>query len=124
VCDWFGPTDFLRINDFPRQLAHSAADAPEALPIGGIVEENQEKATRANPIAYVTEDVPPFAIFHADDNLIVPLNQSQLLFEALQQAGVEVSLEIVKGGGHGKKFDSPLLLAQLENFFHRLFMKS
>lgn len=119
VCDWFGPTDFLKIDDFPRKVKHSAADAPEALLIGGIVAENQEKAMRANPIAYVTEDAPPFAIFHADDDLIVPLNQSQLLFEALQQAGVEVSLEIVKGGGHGKKFDSPLLLAQLENFFYR-----
>lgn len=119
VCDWFGPTDFLRINDFPRQVSHSAVDAPEALLIGGIVEENREKAMRANPIAYVTQDAPPFAIFHADDDFIVPLNQSQLLFEALQQAGVEVSLEIVRDGGHGKKFDSPLLLARIENFFRR-----
>lgn len=117
VCDWFGPTDFLRINDGPRKISHSAADAPEALLIGGLVEENQEKAMRANPIAYVTEDAPPFAIFHADDDFIVPLNQSQLLFEALKQVGVEVSLEIVKGGGHGKNFNSPLLLAKLENFF-------
>jgi acetyl esterase/lipase len=119
VCDWFAPTDFTRINDFPRQISHSAVDAPEALLIGGTVAENQEKAMRANPIAYINQDAPPFAIFHADDDFIVPLNQSQLLFEALQQAGVEVSLKIVKGGGHGKKFDSPLLLAQLENFFHR-----
>jgi acetyl esterase/lipase len=119
VCDWFGPTDFLRINDFPRKISHGAADAPEALLIGGLVAENPEKAARANPIAYVTKDAPPFAIFHADDDFIVSLNQSQLLFEALRQAGVEVSLEIVKGGGHGKKFDFPLLLAKLENFFSR-----
>jgi acetyl esterase/lipase len=124
VCDWFGPTDFLRINDFPRKISHSPADAPEALLIGGLVEENREKAAKANPIAYITKDAPPFAIFHADDDFIVPLNQSQLLFEVLEQAGVEVSLEIVKGGGHGKKFNSPLLLAKLENFFyHHLQLK-
>ena len=119
VCDWFGPTDFLKIDDFPRKVKHSAADAPEALLIGGPVWQHQEKAVKANPIAYVTKDAPPFLIVHADDDLIVPLNQSQLLFEALQQAGVEVALEIVRGGGHGKNFDSPSLLKNLKNFFAR-----
>jgi acetyl esterase/lipase len=121
VCDWFGPTDFLRINDLPRKIEHSPADAPEALLIGGLVEENQEKAMKANPIAYVTKDAPPFLIVHADDDFIVPINQSQLLFEALERVGVEVALEIVPGGGHGKekKFNSPWLFERLKHFFNR-----
>ncbi len=119
VCDWFGPTDFLRMNDFPSKIDHDAADAPPAALIGGPIQENQEKVARANPIAYVTKDAPPFLIMHADDDPIVPLNQSQLLFQALQQAGVEVTFEVVKGGGHGKKFNSPKLLKQVNSFFNK-----
>jgi len=35
VCDWFGPTDFLRMNDFPGSMDHDAAGSPESLFIGG-----------------------------------------------------------------------------------------
>jgi acetyl esterase/lipase len=119
VCDWFGPTDFFSINDFPRKVSYPPGDSPEEILIGGPIQENMEKVAQANPITYVTQADPPFLIAHADDDLIVPLNQSQLLFEALQQAGVEVTFEVVKGGGHGKKFDSPELLKKLEDFFKK-----
>lgn len=119
VCDWFGPTDFLRLNDFPSNIDHDAADAPPAALIGGPIQENKEKVARANPSAYVTNHAPPFLIMHADNDPIVPLNQSQLLYEALQQAGVEVTFEVVKGGGHGKNFNSPKLLRQIKNFFDK-----
>lgn len=119
VCDWFGPTDFLRINDFPRKVTYAPGDSPEEILIGGLIQENLAKVAKANPITYVTKDAPPFLIAHADDDLIVPLNQSQLLFEALKQAGVEVTLEVVKGGGHGKKFDSANLLNKLTGFFQK-----
>jgi len=119
VCDWFGPTDFLRMNNFPSKIDHDAADAPPSVLIGGPIQENPEKVARANPIAYVTKDAPPFLIMHADDDPIVPFNQSQLLFEALKEAGVEVNLEVVKGGGHGKNFNSPKLLKQVKSFFNQ-----
>ncbi len=119
VCDWFGPTDFLRMNDFPGDIDHDAADSPEGRLIGGAVQENQEKAAKANPIAYVTEGASPFLIMHADNDRLVPFNQSQLLYEALQQAGVEVTLAMVKGGGHGKKFKTPTVLKKVENFFDK-----
>jgi len=119
VCDWFGPTDFLRMNYFPSDIDHDAADSPEGMLIGGAVQENQEKAAKANPIAYVTEEASTFLIMHADNDRLVPFNQSQLLYEALQQAGVEVTLAMVKGGGHGKKFKTPTLLKKVENFFDK-----
>lgn len=119
VCDWFGPTDFLKINDFPRKVTYAPGDSPEEVLIGGLIQENLVKVAKANPITYVTKDAPPFLIAHADDDLIVPLNQSQLLFEALKQAGVEVTLEVVKGGGHGKRFDSADLLNKLTSFFQK-----
>jgi acetyl esterase/lipase len=35
VCDFFGPTDFLKIADFPSTMNHTAADSPESKLIGG-----------------------------------------------------------------------------------------
>jgi len=101
VCDWFGPTDFLRMNDFPGGMDHDGPDSPESLVIGGPIQENKDKVARANPITYVTSDDPPFLIMHGDNDQSVPYNQSELLYDALKKAGVEVTLYRVKGGGHG-----------------------
>lgn len=101
VVDLFGPTDFLEIGKFPSNLRHFAADSPESRLIGGPVLENPEKCKAANPITYVDKDDPPFLILHGDKDMTVPFNQSELLYAALQRAGVEATFVPVKGGGHG-----------------------
>ena len=101
VCNWFGPTDFLRMNDFAGRIDHDAAGSPESLFLGGPIQEHPEKAQKANPIAYVTPDDPPMLLMHGEKDLAVPYNQSELLFAALQKAGVESRLYKVVGGDHG-----------------------
>jgi acetyl esterase/lipase len=101
VCDFFGPTDFTKMSSFPSMMNHDAADAPEARLIGGPVPENKDKVQKANPITYVTKNDSPFLIVHGDKDPLVPHNQSELLRDALQKAGVAVSLYTVAGGGHG-----------------------
>ncbi len=101
VCDWFGPTDFMQMTNYPSDLKHAAADSPESRLIGGPLAQNAEKAERANPIHYITADDPPFLIMHGDKDPLVPWQQSQLLADALQKAGVHVTFHIVPGGGHG-----------------------
>ena len=89
VCDWFGPTDFLRMNDVLGAMDHDAADSPESRLVGGPIQENREAVVRANPISYITFDDPPFLIMHGDQDQLVPPNQSELLYHALQEAGVD-----------------------------------
>jgi acetyl esterase/lipase len=101
VCDWFGPTDFLKIGDFPSNLKHNAPDSPESKLLGGPILENKDKAARANPITYLTKDDPPFLIMHGDKDMTVPLNQSELLRDALQDAKMDVQYQVVEGAGHG-----------------------
>jgi acetyl esterase/lipase len=101
VCDFFGPTDFTRMSNFPSTMAHDAADSPESKLLGGPIQENKDKARRANPITYVTKDDPPFLIVHGDKDPLVPHNQSEILYDALKKAGVEATLYTVQGGGHG-----------------------
>jgi acetyl esterase/lipase len=101
VCDFFGPTDLTKISQFSSSINHDAADSPESKLIGGPVQENKEACKRANPITYVSKDDPPFLICHGDKDMLVPHNQSELLYRALKEVGVNVTFHTVKGGGHG-----------------------
>ncbi|MGQ9576346.1 MAG: alpha/beta hydrolase fold domain-containing protein [Thermoguttaceae bacterium] len=103
ACPISGPTDFLQMDaNAPKgvKLKHDAPNSPEARLIGGPIQENKEKAAKANPITYVTKDDPPLLIVHGDQDPVVPVHQAQLLYEALKKAGVEVKLHLVKGAGH------------------------
>lgn len=112
VVDWFGPTDFTLMNKFPGAMDHDAPDSPESQLIGGPVQENRDKAQKANPVTYVTAEDPPFLIMHGDKDPLVPVNQSQLLEAALRKAGVPVVLHVIAGAGHGFQGDEPLRLVR------------
>jgi acetyl esterase/lipase len=101
VCNWFGPTDFLRMNDVPGRIDHDAAESPESLFIGSPIQQAKAKAQRANPITYISKSDPPFLHMHGEVDQAVPLNQSELLHEALQGAGVSSILYRVEKGDHG-----------------------
>ncbi len=49
----------------------------------------------------MSKSAPPFLILHGDKDPLVPLAQSEELRDALQKAGVEVELDVIKGAGHG-----------------------
>jgi len=115
VIDWFGPTDFLKMGK--NRMDHDSADSPESLLVGGPIQENREKAARANPVTYVTADDPPFLIMHGDKDDLVPPGQSELLAEALKKAGVEATLHVVAGAGHG--FGGRELDAKVDAFLDR-----
>jgi len=117
VCDWFGPTDFTQMSKCPGDMDHDAPDSPESQLVGGSVQENKAQARRANPITYVSKDDPPFLIMHGDKDPLVPLNQSELLADALKKAGVEVTFHVVKGAGHG--FGGRENFELVRNFFAR-----
>ncbi|HPC95236.1 MAG TPA: alpha/beta hydrolase [Sedimentisphaerales bacterium] len=116
VCDFFGPTDFAKMSSFATTMDHDAPDSPESRLIGGPVQESPELVRRANPITYVTRDDPPFLIVHGDRDPLVPHNQSQMLYDALKKAGVEVTFYTVRGGGHGG-FKDPQVETLVAQFF-------
>ena len=104
VVDFFGPTDFTQISKFSPTngpFDHDAADSPESQLIGGAIQENKDMVAKANPITYVSKDDPPFLIMHGDSDKVVPYQQSEMLRDALVKAGVEVTLKLVEGAGHG-----------------------
>jgi acetyl esterase/lipase len=120
VVDFFGPTDFTQMSKFAPPngpFDHDAADSPEALLIGGAVQQHKAKAAKANPITYITRDDPPFLILHGDKDNIVPYQQSELLRDALRKSGVAVTLKIIEGAGHG--LGGPDIDRQVADFFEK-----
>tara|TARA_B110000495_G_scaffold182595_1_gene178245 strand:+ start:405 stop:1520 length:1116 start_codon:yes stop_codon:yes gene_type:complete len=104
VCDWYGPTDLLRMNQqagSKGKLDHDAANSPESLLVGAPIQDAPQKTAKINPIQYVTSDDPPFLIMHGDQDRLVPPQQSQMLNDALKAAGVSTTFILVKGAGHG-----------------------
>ena len=123
VCNWYGPSDFLRMNDFPGTIDHDAPDSPESQFIGAPIQRNPEKAQRANPMRYATPDDPPMLHMHGENDRLVPYNQSELLHAALEEAGVDSTLYRVAGGDHGfgaMERDTPQsLFERVAGFFER-----
>ena len=106
VCDWFGPTDLLRMNEQAvtgATMDHNAPNSPESLLIGGPIQEEpfRTKVAKANPITFVTQDDAPILIVHGDNDLLVSHRQSEDFHRALQKAGVKSTLHIEPGAGHG-----------------------
>jgi acetyl esterase/lipase len=121
VCDWFGPTDLLRMNPTssgsPRQGEDPAAQ-PIAKLLGGLIQDKQVEARMASPATYVTKDDPPFLIMHGHTDPLVPLEQSITLHDLLRQSGVECELIVVEGAGHAF-FSGPQELQLVSDFFQR-----
>jgi acetyl esterase/lipase len=118
VCDWFGPSDFLHWGATGSPAGGSEADSAISRLLGGPVPEKKELAARASPVTHVGKSAAPFLILHGDEDKTVPLQQSEVLAEALKKAGVETTLYVVKGNGHGGPgFIGPEARQMAEAFF-------
>lgn len=104
VVDFYGPTDLTKMaaqSAANSKIDHDGPKSPESRLIGGPIQENKEKAAKANPLAFVDKADPPVLILHGDADPLVPLGQSEIFADALKKAGVACELVVIKGGGHG-----------------------
>ncbi len=95
VVDMCGPTDLSQMGGW-----HNLPDSPDARLLGGLVQEHLDLVRLANPITYVHSDLPPFLLFHGTQDEIVPLNQSELLYEALTKVGADVTFIPMQDENH------------------------
>ncbi|HOU18039.1 MAG TPA: prolyl oligopeptidase family serine peptidase, partial [Candidatus Marinimicrobia bacterium] len=116
VVDWFGPIAISVMDSCKRS---KDANSPEAILIGGPIDENLDKCALANPITYIDTNDPPFLILHGDADPLVPLCQSQLFFNALQKAKVPGQFVIVPGGQHGPGLFDEKYYKMMTDFFLR-----
>jgi acetyl esterase/lipase len=101
--DFFGPTDFPEWKP-PSANAMIQRSGPESCIqqlFGGPLDEKLDLARRASPLTWAGKDSAPLFIVHGTKDPLVGLEQSQELTDKFKSLGVEVTLEVVEGGGHG-----------------------
>jgi acetyl esterase/lipase len=108
VVDWFGLTDFTQVKpavetQMTWPIPNDVWAANQGLPwytytvvtnllLGGPVSQHLDLARQANPMTWVDPTDPPFFILHGEQDTIVPVEQSQILADALGASGVAVTL--------------------------------
>jgi len=120
VCDMSGPSDILQfyetissLNDGSGRRAKSSIEQF----LGGSVEQNRAKAIAASPITYVSKDDAAFLIIHGENDMSIPVSQSEAFAAKLKAAGVDATLEIAKGRGHG--VGGPNFASEIISFFDK-----
>jgi acetyl esterase/lipase len=63
--------------------------------------EQREISRRISPITHVTPDDPPTLLIHGDKDDLVPLQQSEVMYAKLKEAGVPAELIVKKDAAHG-----------------------
>lgn len=107
VAVFFPPTDFLDyggVSVDPRSESRLGAIATRLGFEGGVNgqtdEQIREKLTAISPSRQAHAAAPPFLLIHGDADPVVPLQQSELLRDALKAANVPVTLKVKAGGAH------------------------
>lgn len=101
VVNYFGPEDFQTMVTQESTIDRTTKDYPEALLLGGRVQDVPEKAKQASPITWVSSDDPPILTAHGTKDPLVPFAQAQELDAAMKKAGAKHLLIEMTGAGHG-----------------------
>jgi acetyl esterase/lipase len=125
--DWFGPTDFSKIDEQLEQngfgpAQHGAADSPESRYLGGRLEDIPVKVEIANPMTYIHKRMPPLLIQHGRLDTMVPVQQSIMFTEKLEHyvSPDRFEFDILEGAGHGGPlFDSEENMERVFSFLDR-----
>lgn len=111
---FYPPTDFLQMDRWALRpctpgaaagpgasFCHDAATSPESQLIGCAIQSCPEQVQRANPARYVSENDPPIMILHGNSDPLVPHNQGELLYQALNKACHDSVFISLPKAGHG-----------------------
>jgi acetyl esterase/lipase len=66
----------------------------------GDADEFPERYELASPITHVSASAPPLLMIHGTDDLVVPIDQSRDMRDAMREAGAEARLLELYGAGH------------------------
>lgn len=104
IVDSYGPTAFMLMNYAPSSQEHISPESPEGYILGKKnVLENLDLAQEASPMNYLSKDkpTPPTLILHGSNDMLVPFNQSCLLYNYMKELGKEVEFYKLNQANHG-----------------------
>ena len=88
---FYPPTNFLTMDAWALQRCdgprcHDAEGSPESRLVGCAIQSCPDKVQAASPLRYVTAADPPIMILHGNSDPLVPHNQGEQLYMALNKA--------------------------------------
>lgn len=114
--DLYGISDLTKIaENFPEniQAAHKMPGSIESMFVNGVpcftgtgggILETPDAAAKANPINYITKNSAPLLLMHGTADNVVSPAQTDLLFQALKNNGVEAERYIVPNANHSDDY--------------------
>jgi acetyl esterase/lipase len=114
VINFFGPENFQTMVSQTSTIDRTTPDYPEALLLGGRVQDKPDIAKEASPVTHVSAGDAKFLTAHGTKDPLVPFAQATELHEALKAKGVASTLVTMADGGHG--FASAELDKLIEKF--------
>jgi len=86
IVDLYGPSDLEAYAETKPKFQRRKSD---------------ELLRSASPVTYLSNDDPPLLILHGEQDPVVPVEQSRLLYERYLQAGLAAELHVLPEAGHG-----------------------
>ena len=125
--DWFGPTDFLKMDAQLDENGygpgdHGEAGSPESMYLGAKLADVPLKVELANPMTYVHGHMPPLLIQHGRLDILVPVQQSIIFAEKLKKyvSPDRFEFDILEGAGHADPlFETNENMARVFSFLDR-----
>jgi acetyl esterase/lipase len=106
--DWFGPTDFLKMDEQLGEkglgpIDHGETGSPESKYLGARISDVPLKVELSNPMTYVHKNMPPILIQHGNLDNYVPVQQSIMFVDKLKKYvnHDRFEFDIFEGAGHG-----------------------
>ena len=103
---FYPPTNFLEMDFWALRRCtepncHDHAGSPESQLVGCAIQSCPGKVQAANPLRYVTSADPPMLILHGGSDPLVPHNQGEQLYMALNKACRDAVFISLPKAGHG-----------------------
>ena len=88
---FYPPTNFVAMDAWALQKCdpqrcHDAETSPESRLVGCAIQRCPDKVKAASPLSYITPADPPIMILHGNSDPLVPHNQGEQLYMALNKA--------------------------------------
>lgn len=103
---FYPPTNFLTMDAWALKKCaqpncHDNEQSPESRLVGCAIQSCADKVDAANPLRYVSAGDPPMMILHGGSDALVPHNQGEQLYMALNQACLDAVFISLPKAGHG-----------------------